>query len=668
MKVVNTSRRDWSVKLHESLWAYRTAYKSILGVSPYHLVYGKACHLPVEVQYKAWWAIKTLNMDLNRVGMKRFLDLNEMEELRNDAYINSNIAKQRLKREFQTEEKQGILQHQKSLAKILQHQIPNAKILQHLKFTCRKFSQGLPTISQPVFTLQTHVKCQRFLYEIPTIRRKAKAHRHLAKQFPHHSTPRGHQEEEETSASRPFLAMARIRGGHTEPSTSHEDRPSSSTPQDSSQAPTIPFLRDLSPRETSKHAQPDSQGPANSQHPFDITPEAIIKRPMGMRQQLDLWDSFELLQRYHLERLMTPREFFYPRVAMEFYQSMTTQGAQSPIAIHFSIDGRQGILEARHIIEALHIPFQPEDLAYFRQWSPISQRDMVRILSRWISRDSFLLCKEFPIWDAPRYLRAFYTGPYHLIMDAFLYFEEKVHRKKLQRADTIPLLFPRLLCHILEHIGYPTEPYLERHHHCREHFTLDQWTQLAGKNLMESAPEAAPPRPASLAAFTDLPATPPIPPTTPPTSEDFITVSGMEFCAMINLFKTLTAMHNALFQHMTDIRAQQDQHTAILRQIQQHLGLPPPQTDILGPSEPRAPAEETIIADVLPQASHEAATEPLIHAQLANAQLPCTSNFARWSSNFARCEIVPQLDAVVYRRPYLPHVSSNRTRFEALDS
>ncbi|RVW81158.1 Retrovirus-related Pol polyprotein from transposon 17.6 [Vitis vinifera] len=98
MKVVNTSRRDWSVKLHDSLWAYRTAYQTILGMSPFCLVYGKACHLPVEVQYKAWWEIKTLNMDLNRVGMKRFLDLNEMEELRNDAYINSNIAKQRLKR------------------------------------------------------------------------------------------------------------------------------------------------------------------------------------------------------------------------------------------------------------------------------------------------------------------------------------------------------------------------------------------------------------------------------------------------------------------------------------------------------------------------------------------------------------------------------------------
>ena len=62
---------------------------------PVSLSLCKACHLPVEIEYKAWWAMRNLNMDMNRAGLKRMLEIDELEELRNDAYFNSKIAKDR---------------------------------------------------------------------------------------------------------------------------------------------------------------------------------------------------------------------------------------------------------------------------------------------------------------------------------------------------------------------------------------------------------------------------------------------------------------------------------------------------------------------------------------------------------------------------------------------
>ena len=84
------------------------------------------------------------------------------------------------------------------------------------------------------------------------------------------------------------------------------------------------------------------------------------------RIQPELRESFRLLQRYHVEHLLTPKDFFYPRVALDFYQSMTTNQVRDPIAIHFTIDGRHGILGARHIAEALHIPYEPARPEDFR--------------------------------------------------------------------------------------------------------------------------------------------------------------------------------------------------------------------------------------------------------------------------------------------------------------
>ena len=96
-KTVNSSKKDWSKKIDDALWAYRTTFKTPLGMSPFRIVYGKACHLPVELEHRAYWATRQLNMDSTLAGEKRVLQLSELDEFRNEAYANAHIYKEKTK-------------------------------------------------------------------------------------------------------------------------------------------------------------------------------------------------------------------------------------------------------------------------------------------------------------------------------------------------------------------------------------------------------------------------------------------------------------------------------------------------------------------------------------------------------------------------------------------
>ncbi|GJS03325.1 reverse transcriptase domain-containing protein [Tanacetum coccineum] len=97
-RTIGENHASWSDKLDDALWAFHTAYKTPIRCTPYKLVYGKACHLPVELEHKAYWALKHTNFDIKITGDHRKVQLNELNELRDHAYENSLIYKEKTKR------------------------------------------------------------------------------------------------------------------------------------------------------------------------------------------------------------------------------------------------------------------------------------------------------------------------------------------------------------------------------------------------------------------------------------------------------------------------------------------------------------------------------------------------------------------------------------------
>ena len=97
-KMVNEMGTAWKDRLPDALWANKMAYKTPLGMSPFQLIYGKTCHLPIELEFKAHWAIKRWNMNFEAAGTRRKIQPSELDEWHEKAYHNSKIYKEKMKR------------------------------------------------------------------------------------------------------------------------------------------------------------------------------------------------------------------------------------------------------------------------------------------------------------------------------------------------------------------------------------------------------------------------------------------------------------------------------------------------------------------------------------------------------------------------------------------
>ena len=180
-------------------------------------------------------------------------------------------------------------------------------------------------------------------------------------------------------------------------------------------------------------------------------------------------ESMRLIEEYSLLPFMTPRQHYYPRLVLQFYQSMTSKGADGPLELQFSIDDRPGVLRVADISAALGLRIPPRNSEGYRAWAHPPHREMVRVLARDATAGPVFYRRQLPpqmllidhllrtiLFPLQHYVQrrgpilevlyrisgSFWFSPSELVMASLLQFEEKVHLKDLARAESLPLLMP----------------------------------------------------------------------------------------------------------------------------------------------------------------------------------------------------------------------------------
>ena len=334
-------------------------------------------------------------------------------------------------------------------------------------------------------------------------------------------------------------------------------------------------------------------------------------------------DSMRLIEDYSLLPFMTPRQHYYPRVVLQFYHSMTSRGADGPRELQFSIDDRRGVLRAADISAALGLRRPPANAEGYRDWAHPPHREMVRSLARDTTAGPVFYRKQLPpqmllidhlfrtsLFPLQHYVQrrgailealyriseGYWFSPSELVMTFLMHFEEKVHRKDLVRAESLQLVMPRLLCQVLEHMGFPAEPRIKMRVRCPLVLSVERvMTMPVSFHLRRQDQEEVPGQVAENSHRDDIPAPEPeiqrspAPQMSPPSPPPHTTSAAAAYTHS----PSYSAHHSPEYVHATSreiagvmdaifslaaTQAAQDQRLAqchsMLQQIMTHLGLP----------------------------------------------------------------------------------------------